>query len=82
VRKLIEKRKFIIRHKRGYFINVMYEKARDFDTAVRFGSWEEANYFLREGHYAAPDPDNYEIYTMLITYELEGQAHERNEASA
>lgn len=70
---MIQKRKFIIRHKDGYFIDLHYRKATDVSTAARFSGQEDAEHFYARGLYRAQDPENYEVCSIIISYVVEVQ---------
>jgi hypothetical protein len=65
------KRRYIIQHDCGKFINLHYEFVTDIDKAARFSSQEEAEHFFKESYYKADKPEEYRAVPMKITYELE-----------
>lgn len=66
----MQKRRYIIQHDCGKFINAHYEFT-DIDKAVRFSSEEDAKHFYKESYYKADRPEEYHVVPIKITYELE-----------
>lgn len=67
--------KFIIQHVEGHFINLKYEPVKDFKSAFRFYTEEEATHFITTSYYKTSHPELYHIVPIKITYELESVEH-------
>lgn len=62
--------RYIIQHVDGAYVDVHFNKYRDFMKATRFNSEEEIYFFLT-GYYKPDRPEDYHAVPIKITYELE-----------
>ena len=70
------KHRLALRHNDGRYLSWSpsnYPLTPHEDEARRFYKAEEIAHFLSDSHYRPADPDEYEIVTLKITYELEVQ---------
>ena len=70
---MIVKHRFIIQHRSGYFINAKYEPVKQFESAFRFPSREDAIHFFTESYYKSDKPEEYRVRTIKIIEELEAE---------
>ena len=60
-------RYFLLRND-GKPVNIRYEPVKTLNQVAKWGTYEEADYFLREGYYKSFNPNDYSIQTMTIKY--------------
>lgn len=71
---MVTKRRLALRHSDGRYLSWSpnnYPLTPHEDEARRFYKAEEIAHFLSDSHYKPDNPEEYEIVTLKITYELE-----------
>lgn len=78
---MVTKRRLALRHNDGRYLSWSpnnYPLTPHEDEARRFYKPEDIASFLSDSHYKPDNPDEYEIVTLKITYELEATEDEQH----